>query len=272
MIDDRMTILVVSCDKYKDISDMYFHYLRVNWPDCNFPLVIATEEADCADKDVKVIKCGKGVLWTKEVLMALNEIDSELVLMTVDDLFISHKVDNEAIKTALDFMYKHNLKYYRIPKGKRKAKKEDLYPGEKNISRIRKDIVYSVTIGSSIWRKDELIRVLGDGTKTAWELEDQFSEAAANGNRGYYDGYVTDIRPLLQCAHMVTAGKWIPKGVKDMEKYGFHIDTSKRGMLTLWESQKMSLYGVATKITPKRLRKPLKIVLSKIGMKFATKF
>ncbi|MBR0456971.1 MAG: hypothetical protein IJJ01_09910 [Firmicutes bacterium] len=271
-MDDRMTILVVSCDKYKDISDMYFHYLRINWPDCNFPIVLATEEADCADKDVKVIKCGEGVSWTKEVLMALDEIESEIVLMTVDDLFISHKVDNKAIKTALDFMYKHNLKYYRIPKGKRKAKKEDLYPGEKYISKIRRDIVYSITIGSSMWRKDELIHVLGDGTKSAWELEDHFSEAATKGDKGYYDGYVTDVRPLLQCAHMVTAGKWIPKGVKDMKKNGFYIDTSKRGMLTPREARKMTIYGIATKIMPKQLRKPLKTILTKVGMKFATKY
>lgn len=271
-MDNRMTILVVSCDKYKDISDMYFHYLRVNWPDCEFPLALATEESDCADSDVQVIHCGKGVLWTKEVLMALDQINSDIVLMTVDDLFISKKVDNDAVIAALDFMEDNQLNYYRIPKGPRTAKLEDLYPGQKYIAKIRRDKVYSVTIGSSMWRKEELKKILGDGTKTAWELEDQFSEAATSGKTGYYEGYATDVRPLLQCAHMVTAGKWIPKGIKDMEANGFHIDTSKRGTLSPREARRMSLYGFATKITPKGLRKPLKSFLSKFGMKFATKY
>lgn len=271
-MDNRMTILVVSCDKYKDISDMYFHYLRVNWPDCDYPLVLATEESDCADSNVQVIKCGKGVLWTKEVLTALESIKSKYVLMTVDDLFISKKVDNASVKSALDFMVDNNLKYYRIPKGKRFARKVDRYPGQKYVARIRKDKVYSVTIGSSIWRKDELKLILGDGEKTAWELEDSFSEAALNGEKGYYDGYATDIRPLLQCAHMVTAGKWIPRGLRIMKANGSPIDTSKRERLSHKEAFRMDLYGVATKVTPKKFRKPLKSFLSKFGMKFATKY
>lgn len=271
-MDKRLTILVVSCDKYKDISDMYFQFLRINWPNCVFPLALATEECNCSDPSVQVIKCGKGVLWTKEVLLALEKIESQYILLTVDDLFISKKVRNQKIVDALNFVVDNKIKYYRIPKGIRSVRKKDLYPGQKYISKIRKDKVYSVTIGSAIWNKTELIKILGDGTKTAWELEDYFSQIAVSGVKGYYYKYVTDCRPLLQCAHMITAGKWIPQGIKTMKSKGFRINTSIRGQLSYREAGKMKIMGVATKLIPKNLRKPIKSVLSKFGFRFATKY
>lgn len=271
-MDKRLTVLVVSCDKYKDIVEQYLYYLRLNWSDCQFPIAVAMEESDIDFENVRVIKCGKGVQWTKEVLIALDQIDSERVLLTVDDLFISQKVDNIAILYALDFMIKNDIGYYRIPKFQHRYSKKDLYPGEENIARIRKDKVYSVTIGSAMWKTSELKKFLGDGTKTAWELEEFFTKSAVNASSGYFDSYVTDTRPLLHCAHMVTAGKWIPSGLKDMKKQGYQIDTSTRETLSKKETVRMSAYAVATAIVPKKLRRPIKMFFSKFGFKFATKY
>ena len=270
-MNDKMTVLVVSCDKYQDIVEQYLRYLRLNWSDCSFPIAVATEECTISDKNVRTIKCGKDVQWTKEVLMALDQIKSEYVLLTVDDLFISKKVDNNALEEALLFMCEHNIDYYRIPKFQVKNSKKSLYSGTTHVARIQKDKVYSITIGSSIWRKTKLKKILGDGTKTAWELEDRFIELALKSKRGYYNKYVTDTRPLLHCAHMVTGGRWIRKGVNDMRKQGYEIDTSKREFLSLGQEMRMKVYGTATKFVPKSFRRPLKSFLKRFGMQFATK-
>ena len=71
---------------------------------------------------------------------------------------------------------------------------------------------------------------------------------------------------------MVTAGKWIPSGLKDMKKQGYQIDTSTRETLSKKETVRMSAYAVATAIVPKKLRRPIKMFFSKFGFKFATKY
>ena len=265
-----MTLLIISCDNHKDVVEQYMHYLRINWPDCAFSVVVATEDCDISDSDSTIIKCGKGVLWTKEVLIALNHIDTKYVLMTVDDFYISRKINSEIIFDALSFMENNKIKYYRIPRADRSIKKKDLYPGQTYVSKVRKNVPYSVSIGSAIWEKEELISILGDGTQSAWQIEDHFTKIAIDSGPGYYDGYASDARSFMQCAHMVTNGKWIPSGLRLMKKRGYIVDLGKRPILSKREVFSMNIRIFATKITPKRLRVCIKKFFKGFGVKFAS--
>ena len=53
-----MSILVLSCDKYKYAWDDFFNLRDIFWPDCPYPWYVVTESEDYDRKDVEVIKCG----------------------------------------------------------------------------------------------------------------------------------------------------------------------------------------------------------------------
>lgn len=271
--DSKMTILIVSCDKYKDVADLSLFFLKQYWPNCKYRILIATEQLDHHSDVAETIICGKDTSWTKEALIALSCISSPYVFLLVDDLFFYEIVDDNEMSNIIDFIEKNDIKYYNFPLHERRNKKYSMCNSNKDVELISADRPYGVTIGKGIWKKEELLKVLGDGTKTAWQIENDFSKSAAkNKNGGVIPFYVQDRRAPFHFAHMISAGKWIPSGVKDMKDHGHEINHTQRGMLSKKQRCKMRLFAIGTHLVPTKLRRPIKYILSKLGIKFATEW
>lgn len=273
MKDERLTIIVGSCDKYKDIAEHYLRFLRKNWPQCPYRVLVAMEEEKVDANLAETVLNGKGATWTKEIINSIARTSSQYILLTVDDLFISEPVDGTAMEDVVDFIEKNKILYYRIPKfiELKSGKKHPPYPGSHYAVRIPKNSAYNVTIGSSIWERSELLRILGDGTKSAWDLEDSFLEQAANSHEsGYLEGYASDSRLLLNSIHAITAGRWIRRSVKQLRKLGYNLDFDKRGYVSQKNTLRSAVYRIAGRICPIRMRKTVKKFLKKVGFKFVT--
>lgn len=267
----KMSIVVVSCDAYQDIAAYYLHYLSVNWSDCPYPVAVAMETVDLHSPVAQTLVCGADTTWTQRAIQAVQAMPGKYILLTVDDLYMSKPVSSAEFDKVLDFMEKEDIRYYRIPTFHATRQKPVSYPGNDNVEQIPKNRVYGVTFGSSIWAREELLKVLGDGSRSAWDLENDFSAAAVNAGEGYLEKYVADKRRLLHSVHMAKGGKWLPDAVKTMKKLGYDdIDYSKRGMIPLATNLRFKVNMVATGLCPTRLRKPLKKFLKKLGFQFAT--
>lgn len=267
-----MAIVVVGCDLYSDIADYYIMFLKKNWPDCRFPVYVATESHEFTDKSINSVICGSNSTWTGRAIKAIKQANTKYILLTVDDIFISEAVDSSAFEEILQFMNREKIMYYRIPVFRTSKKYEKSYPGFDNVELIAARKPYAISIGTAIWNCNELLRVLGDGSKSAWELENDFSCFSINYSKPYIDKYVADKRFLLHSVHMIKAGKWIPKAAREMKKKGLKIDYSKRGFIPKRQLIRSSVYGIGTKICPPKYRGRVKAVLSRIGFKFATKY
>lgn len=271
-MSEKMSIVVVGCDAYSDIAEYYLWFLHKNWSDCRYPIYIATETHNFKDEKANNVICGKGSTWTGRAIQAINSTDSQYILLTVDDIYISEKVDSAKFEEILSFMELEKIKYYRIPVFRTTSKFEKAYPENENAEMIPTKKPYAVSIGTAIWDRNEILRILGDGTKSAWDLENDFSEMSIGGNGEYIDKYVSDKRFLLHSVHMVKAGKWIPKAANLMNQKGYEIDYSKRGFIPRNQVVKYQIYAFGSKICPPSMRKWVKAALSKIGFKFATKY
>ena len=270
--DPRMTIAVISCDNYQDVVGYYLDFVSKNWSDCPFDIVVATEELDLHSEIAKTLRCGTNTTWTKRAIDAINSCESKYILLTVDDLYMSEKVDSEEFIKILDFMDSHSITYYRIPWHLANNKRYKTHPDNSNVNMIPKNMPYGRSIGSSIWERNELLELLGDGSMSAWELEEFFSrEAAQNIGGGYYEHYVADKRYLLHSIQMVSQGKWEVDSVKRLHELGYDIDTSKRGFLSSKVYLRRKVIGTLGTICPVKFRKPIKKMLSKLGVKFVTK-
>lgn len=272
MINKQMSIVVVGCDAYSDIAEYYLQFLRKNWPDCPFRVLIATESHNFSDGEVANVLCGKESTWTGRAIQAIISTDSPYILLTVDDIFMSDKVDTNEFLNILRFMEEEKIKYYRIPVFRTTKKYEQTYPGNSNAEMIPTNKPYAVSIGTAIWDRTEILRILGDGSKSAWDLENDFSEMSLRGNGDYIEKYVSDKRFLLHSVHMVKAGKWIGKAAKIMEEKGYDIDYSKRGFIPKSLAFKYDMYAFGSKICPPFMRRGVKKFLSGLGFKFATKY
>lgn len=264
-------LVIVSCDAYVDIVKHYLALLEKNWPEFDYPIVVATETIALDNPNVSSITSGKNTTWTKRLIDAINYCGSRYILLTIEDLFISEKVDNSLILEALSFIKKEKILYYRIPVFK-VSKKRERYPGNENVELIRRNERYNVSIGTAIWDTQELLEIIGDGSMSAWDLENYFLNQAESSSPGFLDGYVSDTRFLLHSVHMIKSGKWIPKSVKTMNKLGYRIDTKHRGFIGLADRIKLnSFYSWCSRKFPTRLRRAIKKVFSFFGFKFASK-
>lgn len=271
-IDDRMTIIVGSCDAYKDIVEYYLYFLKSNWKECRYRILIAMEEADVDSDIAETIKSGANSTWTERIINTIKYTNSPYILLSVDDLFISKPVMQDDINEVVDFIEKAKIKYYRIPTFKTSKRKKTTYSGNDNAELIDNDSPYNISIGSAIWNRNELLGILGDGTMSAWDLENYFLEQASKSCPGYKDKYVSDKRFLLNSVHMIKAGKWIPNAANLIKKLGYEVDFQKRGYVPLKNVAKSYILGIGSRICPKSMRRLVKNVLRKFGMKFATNY
>lgn len=270
--DNTMSIVVVSCDSYKDILEQYLYYLHTNWSDCNYRILLGMENEKVDDTVAESIICGKGSTWTQRAIDCINATNSRYILLSVDDLFIGEKVNSNDFCEILEFMKEEKIKYYRIPVFKFKEDDIQTYPGNPNAELIVRNKRYNVSIGTAIWDRNELLRILGDGSMTAWDLENYFLKQAENAEPGYLEKYVSDSRYVLHSVHMVKSGKWIPGSVKKMEKLGYTIDYKERGYISYSDRLKLNkMYSWCSRKFPTWLRTPVKKVMTAFGFKFASK-
>ena len=274
-----ISIVIGSCDSYIDIAELYVSFLKKNWKDCPYPIFVTTETADFSEPSVTIINNGINCEWAERVINAVNLTSSKYIWLTVDDLFITDPVDGNRISEIIEIMEKEKLYYYGFPsrcidkqEDKRYFRKRHKYKEYKHVFAISRDVPYGVNMGTAIWRKDVLLHILNDGITTAWEVENYFLKKASKRRGGYYKHYVDDDGTSLRFAHMIKKGQWIQRGVKEIAESGIFIDYEVRGYVPFKGRIRPYIIGFGNTLCPIGMRRGVKKVLSKFGVRFATEY
>ena len=104
-----ITLLINSCDAYSDILDTFFELLHRFWPDLKYEIVLSTETLNYTNKYFQIrnihpnnVKCS----WTRRIYETLENIQTDYVLLLLDDLFIYDFVKNDKILKCLKYLKK----------------------------------------------------------------------------------------------------------------------------------------------------------------------
>lgn len=204
--------------------------------------------------------------WVERTIAALPVIKSKYVMLMCDDIILSDNVDNSLIERLLDYIDSHEIRYCNLgptPKGS-KIKSFPL------LRSVNKQIPYAINLQFGIFRKDLFVELLGDGSLSAWDIENSINEQAAVAPSEDYKDVVAVSEYILPYIHGVYKGKWIRHAVENLSRLSLYID-SGRGIVPLSQQIKIDMTNwLQWKISPKQ-RRALKNVLSRVGMKFATK-
>lgn len=267
--DNKLAIVIPAYDGNLDIFKEYLRYFKIFWEDCPFELILVTQDTRYTDERVTSLTTNKEALWTARVLKALEYTKCKYILTSIEDAFISKKINTDYIYMILDFMEKNHIKYYRNPKNGHKKTRKNSFNDFDNACKIRKDIVYSRSLGIDIWERDTLLQLFADGTKNAWQIEEYFLEQAYSEKKGYFDDWVSDKDNFLNVIETVNKGKWIPSAIKKFKKIGYPIDLGNRKVMPLSEVFKLNFRFWIGKVIPIKFRKKIKKILTKFGFKFA---
>ena len=108
-MSNECTLLVNSCDNYSDTWTPFFKLLSKYWPDCPYKIVLNTESLSFKYNDLNIntfsfYKEGKSVSWGRRVIRHLKKIETEFVLIVLDDFFIRANVDQARIEECISWM------------------------------------------------------------------------------------------------------------------------------------------------------------------------
>lgn len=93
-MENDCSILVLSCDKYKDLWRPFFTLLSKYWGNCPYKLYISAETEQC--EYAEAININESC-WTKRIRETLKQINTKYVIICCDDMFIQDYVNQDAI-------------------------------------------------------------------------------------------------------------------------------------------------------------------------------
>ena len=261
MLEDKLELLISSCDKYSDLWDLQVKHLNKYWDDRKIKSTIVT---DCASEKeyprINIFAAGLDLEMPQRLKYALENVSTEYVLLTLDDYFVIEKISNERINELVGIMDKHSIDYIRlfsVPKEKeRYSIYSDLYWIDLNRN-------YAINLYPGIWRKSFLYDTLKESLN-AWEYEVSLTNVAKKGNyrclmsRGKDYVFVDVIRK----------GKLLRKASKYLKKNNLSLN---RDIIPFREELKLNLMFYCKKYFPRSLQVIIKKTMEFLGMKFISK-
>ena len=95
-------IVVMSCDKNQDLFEPFYLCMEKYWKD-HPEIIYSTETIE--NPYYKTICCNLPIdQWTKRVCETVKNLNCKHILLTVDDLFIREKVNNDLIWKLTEYV------------------------------------------------------------------------------------------------------------------------------------------------------------------------
>lgn len=214
----EFSVLILSCDKYSDLWEPFFHLLWKNWSDCPYPVYLGSNTIEYKkDKRVKTILSGKDTDWSASFKKILAQIPEKYIFVWMEDAFITSNIETERFAETFNFMkttgaihiyHRPNLQFERwIKKGRYGV--------------YEKGMPYRVS-AVGFWQKDYLTSLLLNG-ENSWGFEVFGSYRAS-----YDEGFYCLRKQLFEFIHLVEKGRWLPVGVDYCMQNKVPIDISAR--------------------------------------------
>lgn len=259
MLHDKLTMMIQTCDKFSDLWDSHVFLLNNNWSDRNINTILVTDiETSKGFENVSVISAGNGSEFTQRLQFALNYVYTDYILITLDDYFLTSKINNNNIEYLINVMEKEKLDYIRmfqIPKPNGRFK------NYKHIFNIDLSGNYKVNLYPGLWRKSFLKETL-ENPLNAWQYEVSLTKKALDLGALC----VMTKGKEFEFLDVVRKGKLLHKANRYLRKNQLY--SGHREVISWKQEIKLNLMFYGKEFIPQRFFKYVKRKLIKRGHKF----
>jgi hypothetical protein len=229
---NKIALLVVSCDAYKDLWSPYFKCFFNYWPDCPYPIYLGSNNLTYSDQRVNSITIGDDKDYSSNLLAMLEKVDSPWIILWIEDFLLSAPVDTVRIDKLISNAQEQDAGYVKLIASFPYAY---ISNDKDEIAAVPKGIKYRVNIGVTLFKKDVLIKLLRRG-ESAWDIE---YKGAARSNELTEKFFCLNSNlksnPPISYINAVAKGRWIRNSVPFLEKEGLKDSLSSRRIQT-WRS------------------------------------
>ncbi len=165
-----LTFLFNTCDKHSESWQPFFDLLKKMWPDFDLPVVLNTETKsfEFDGLDITAANFPKTKSWSHRLRKVLNTIDSEFVVVFLEDFFLESPVNLREFERCLEFIRNNKkvgcVSFRNTPDG------VDESEALKNYALLKKKDRYIVNCQVAVWRTKVLKKLLRNH-ESAWEFE-----------------------------------------------------------------------------------------------------
>ena len=221
-----ISILITSCDKFHDTWEIVTQSFIDYWPDCPFDIFLMTNELSFSSSKIKNIKIGKDESWSLNLKNALAKINSKYVLIWLDDVFLSQKVDNHDFELIEKFISKNSINFLRL----RSTPGPSKWNG--NFGEIYQNaLFYRVSIFASIWDINTINDLLNDN-ESAWDFEIKGSIRSAK-----YNNFYCIRKEPFTYVHGIEKGLWKLDALNWLKNREIDVDLKYRRSMTNEEAK-----------------------------------
>jgi len=222
-MDKRLSVLVVTCDKYSDLWDPFFKLFKKFWSDCPNDVYLGTNNKIYDNPSVKTICIGGDKSWCENVKSMITQIPSDRILLLLEDFFLEETVNTNNVNKALQYAIDNDIDCLRVCPN---PPPQTITYKELNIGLVKRNAPYYISTQPSIWKKDALAYLLKDGY-SAWDFE---KKNTADTNLKELKIYSSKDF-IIKRHNGVERGKYYTSTIKLLEENGIQVDPSKRGVI-----------------------------------------
>ncbi len=168
-------LIISSCDRFSDLWDAHVQLLKESWKDRPERIYLATDRStEKAYEGIKIISAGEGTEITERMKAVLELVESDYIVFTLDDYFLTEPIYTSNIQRGIDFMENNRVDFLRlVPATKWYLRRENAKPCKGYPGYFIRDIStgnYKITLTPGIWRTD-FMRKTVSRKMNAWEYE-----------------------------------------------------------------------------------------------------
>lgn len=193
----NMAVLVLSCDKYSSLWDVFFDRFFKYWPNCTHPIYLVSNFLQYTkDPRVQTLNIGKDVDWSSNLLLALKEVKQDHILVLIEDAPFDSKVDSEKINDIFSIFIENNMNHLNLKGSPKPNGNVNEFYGE-----VLSGTLYRTSLVPCLWKKEMLFKLLQPG-ETAWDFE-----IVGSVRSEHYSGFYSLNNNIFNLLHIIIKGK-----------------------------------------------------------------
>ena len=236
---ERISIVVNSCDKFKDAWDPFFRLLNKYWADHPHKILLNSETIEYDNKSEKVITVlnNKSDSWTERIRNTVLKTDTDYILFFLEDYFIWDYVDENIFETAFSLLEDDDnagaVIFHGVsldPKYNTSFESDDVFVEQS------KRIISRAHVCVTLFKKDFFLKMLCMN-ENPWRYErESYARSLAIGKKIYAQNYRVSIPCFLYYLKPrdnigINQGKWLKDTKPMFEKNEiFDIDYENLGV------------------------------------------
>ena len=113
-MNNEVSFIIVSCDKYKDLWPPFFACFFKYWPDCPYKIFLVSNFEEFEDERVISIRLGEDKKYSDNMLSMLDLIPTEWFIFWYEDIFLNKEVNTSRVKEFISKAQEKNVGSFKI--------------------------------------------------------------------------------------------------------------------------------------------------------------